>query len=46
MKRQNEKSRFQTHIPEPRWQQVVSLVLVVVVVLLYVWWVIFNVIKK
>lgn len=29
-----EDSRFQTHVPEPRWQQVVSVIVVVVIILI------------
>lgn len=29
--------RFNTHIPEPRWQQVVSLLVVVLLVILWIW---------
>jgi hypothetical protein len=29
--------RFQTHIAEPRWQQVVSVIVVVAVVAVWVW---------
>ena len=28
---------FQTHIPEPRWQQVVSVMVVVLFILLVIW---------
>lgn len=37
MKRQNQDSNFRTHIPEPRWQQVASVVVVVLVVVLWLW---------
>jgi hypothetical protein len=37
MKKQNEKSGFQTHIAEPRWQQVISVVVVIIVAAFFIW---------
>jgi hypothetical protein len=39
MKKQ--KTNFQTHIPEPRWQQVVSIIIVVVSVLAWLFFILF-----
>lgn len=33
----DEDKDFKTHIKEPRWQQVVSVIVVIVVVALWVW---------
>lgn len=35
MKKQPRDSRFLTHIPEPRWQQVASIIFVVVIALIW-----------
>jgi hypothetical protein len=37
MKKPNEQSDFQTHIKEPRWQQVISVIGVICFVILWVW---------
>lgn len=33
--KQDSDKKFQTHIPEPRWQQIVSVILVIVIVLIW-----------
>jgi hypothetical protein len=43
MKKQDDKTDFQTHIAEPRWQQVVSVVAVLILVIVFVW---FGIIHK
>jgi len=37
MRQKEQKGSFQTHIPEPRWQQVVSVLVVVAIALVWVW---------
>jgi hypothetical protein len=42
VKKQNQKTQFQTHIQEPRWQQVISVIGVLIIVLAWLWLVIRN----
>jgi hypothetical protein len=37
MKKSTEDSRFQTHIAEPRWQQIASVVIVLALLGLWAW---------
>lgn len=37
MSKKTGNSGFNTHIPEPRWQQIVSVVVVVLAILFWVW---------
>jgi hypothetical protein len=37
MSKQDKNSAFKTHIPEPRWQQVLSVIIVVVGVCIWLW---------
>ena len=34
MKKPQEKHKFQTHIPEPRWQQVLSVIVVAAIIVI------------
>jgi len=43
MKKQTENANFQTHIAEPKWQQVISVVVVVILVLLGIY---FGLLRK
>lgn len=37
MKKSEDNQRFRTHIREPRWQQIASVVIVVLLVALWIW---------
>lgn len=34
MKKPDDKSKLQTHISEPRWQQIVSVIIVVIIIVI------------